>query len=151
MKLMLTFGPTSSTDGNELLVPFFNGLLDEVATDAAFSQAQIIDGYEQGYYILNPEDYQHAYDRMRQPGNLAYQRIDRDQVWAERGAAAFGIYTNNYSPEDSRIQAISAMDATDESGFSPMDPFFYRTTGLHQAPWGSMSPKPMSTFKLSWT
>lgn len=112
--IMLSFGLThADTPDYDLLPTFCDGLLEAIASDTAFARARVIDGYEPGYYILTPESYRHAYDRIRKPGGNAYQRTERPDLWARFGSAAFGNYPDIHPPEAYAQQFRSAMSQTD--------------------------------------
>ena len=93
IKIMTAFGLGTGTDPQFNLIPaFLDGMLEAIASNEAYAQAQLIDGYEMGYYITTPREYQMAYDRMRRPGGVAYRRSEQDETWARHGRAAFGVY-----------------------------------------------------------
>ena len=115
VKVITTFGLGAATNSYDLVPAFVDGMLEAVASDESYARAQVIDGYEGGYYITTADDYQRAYDRMRQPGGIAYKRTSQDQAWAEYGRAAFGLFPSTaYTLDLAKAQFISAMNRTDE-------------------------------------
>ena len=120
---------TASTPGYDLLPALCDGMLEAVASDEAYRDARIIDGYEAGYYITTPESYRHAYDRVRKPDGYAYRRTAHPDLWARFGAAAFGNYPDIHAPDAFRAQYTSAMNQTDRYvWFFTNGTFFYAWT-----------------------
>ena len=115
IKVMTTFGLGAGTNSSlDLLPAFVDGMLEAVASDKAFARAQVVDGFEHGYYITTPEDFRGAYDRMRRPGGIAYGRTTLPQAWARHGAAAFGVWPDAHDLSDFKTEFTSAMDHTDQ-------------------------------------
>lgn len=130
IRIMTAFGLGAATDPTlDLLPAFIDGMLEAVASDPAYERAQVIDGYEAGYYITTPADYQMAYDRMRRPGGVAYQRTSRDSAWAEYGRGAFGVYCDR-PLADFRTMLASAMGRTDEYVWVYTGGSFFRGSGF---------------------
>ena len=115
IKVMTAFGLGAGTLSSvDLLPAFVDGLLEAATSDKTYAQARVIDGYEEGYYITAPQDYQWAYDRIRSPRGIAYRRTRLPQAWAQHGAASFGTYPDMHSLAAFKTQLVSALGRTDE-------------------------------------
>ena len=131
IKILTSFGLGAATSFSlDLLPAFYNGLLEAIDSDSAYAQAQVIDGYEAGYYITTQDDYRKAYSRMRKPGGIAYQRTSHDRAWADYGAASFGIYPGQRKMDEFNIQLSSAMQHTDEFVWTFTHGSFFSTNSL---------------------
>lgn len=137
--ILVTFGMTYSTSKYDMLPSFYDGLLEAVASDDAFCRARIIDGHEPGYYITTPAAYRHAYDQIRKPGGLAYQRSEHPGLWARFGSVGFGNYPDIHDIDAFTQQYKSAMAQTEKY-------VWLYTNGTFFHAWAPPSLAPKSPF-----
>ena len=134
--ILMSFGPGRPRSPTyDLLAIFCDGLLEAVASDAAYAQARIIDGYENAYYITTPEAFRHAYDRIRKPGGFAYRHSEHPDLWVRFGSAGFGVYPDIHALEAFQRQYTTAMSYTDEYVW-----FFTNGTFFYAQAWPSLAP-----------